>query len=225
MCGDRCTAGKSVACVSGYWQPQLNQNFADACRKCPDVATSPSASIDIADCVCISGYYDTNHHLDHSNGPTCAVCPIGIDCNFAGSTRFALKLLTGYYRPLNVSVDIRQCPDHGLGNSSACNDGLCAPGLDGIFCELCESNLINHFYVPATKTTIAHCEPCGVQIVGIAIIVAAFALVLIAVALAFRFGGRGAKKVKRVGLSCLDEVRRLWAVHRLANKLKIIINL
>ena len=98
----RCTGGKAVKCTAGYWQPLTKQNFADACKKCPDYSTSVPGSKLITDCACIGGgadgegYYDNNFGPDALKGPDCKVCPIGIDCSKSGSTRFNLRLKQAY---------------------------------------------------------------------------------------------------------------------------------
>ena len=105
----------------------------------------------------------------------CHECPVGTSCEQM-STLEELPLLQGYYRLDTTTVDVRECPDARENcsttfgkavcmSTSGCQGGKgfpCAPGLTGTYCELCErpeGELMT--YVGASKDEVAHCEPCG----------------------------------------------------------------
>lgn len=102
---------------------------------------------------------------DNASGVSCEVCMVGVNCNTSANTLRSLPLITGYWRPGHDSRDVRRCPDASR-HGTACQGGtgaMCRPGLMGTFCALCDtSNATEHmYYVEATESEVAHCEPCG----------------------------------------------------------------
>jgi len=103
----------------------------------------------------------------------CHLCPVGTSCE-QGSTLEGLPLLAGYYRRTTHTVDVRECPDArkncsitfgtaACESSSGCTGGStgCAPGLTGVYCELCDRSGGLVFYRPSTDDNVATCEECG----------------------------------------------------------------
>ena len=107
----------------------------------------------------------------------CRICPVGTDCSQLGATLEALPLVPGYYRLDNTTNDVRGCPDARKNcsttfgtelceSSSGCSGGVsgCAPGLSGVFCELCDRSNRSEglvYYTPATDDVVATCKECG----------------------------------------------------------------
>jgi len=106
----------------------------------------------------------------------CMVCPVGSDCSRLGATLEALPLVAGYYRLDDTTNDVRVCPDARANcsstfgtdecqSSSGCQGGVgevCAPGLKGVYCELCDRSdgrLV--YYKPAADDSVATCAECG----------------------------------------------------------------
>ena len=107
----------------------------------------------------------------------CQTCPVGTDCSRLGATLEALPLVSGYFRLDNKTSDVRECPDARKNcsttfgtseckSASGCQGGAsgngCAPGLHGIYCELCDrsgDSLV--FYRKASNDGLATCVECA----------------------------------------------------------------
>ena len=160
--GKWCTAGLVVDCPLGTYNPLENQDFATACILCPENSyTAGTSSSSRADCVCASGFYDTNasqaidqdlinNLLDAGkdvshDGPyyyvmtqmadviECVTCPVGTDCEAIGATLEALPLIPGYFRLDNTTNDVRECPDARKNCSTSFGTSECtsASGCQG----------------------------------------------------------------------------------------------
>ena len=185
----QCTAGLTVACEVGYFNPTTNADSQTACVPCPAHSTTRGESSTRAtDCVCDPGWFNnaTGRSAD------CIVCPSGTDCSEGAVTLESLPLRPGFYRPSRTSIDVRQCPDVVNGNASGCHGGSgapCRPSLApwGILCSLCdERNATGHvYYVEASAGKPARCEDCGDRLVGtfgllLGVVVALLAAAIIA---------------------------------------------
>ena len=54
-----CTAGYSIPCSRGHYNPQANADNAGACEACPPFSTTRDEnSTSIDDCLCNTGYYN-----------------------------------------------------------------------------------------------------------------------------------------------------------------------
>jgi hypothetical protein len=103
----------------------------------------------------------------------CRPCPVGTAC-VGGATLLELPIEPAYFRLSNTTLDVQKCTDFAANcsgtagtfrcqSSSGCRGSSCAPGLTGIFCQLCDKpgdGTLVH-YVKASDDTIAHCKACG----------------------------------------------------------------
>jgi hypothetical protein len=93
---------------------------------------------------------------------SCVACPVGFTCNGYGVNVTIAAVATGFWRPSASSVLAKRCP-----YPPACLGGvtptraydqtsgsLCAPGLAGAYCQLCDSTRI---FVASR----VHCEACA----------------------------------------------------------------
>ena len=174
--GHWCTAGRTVACLVGYYNPvpgALNQT---ACIRCPDHArTVTEGATSIEDCICDAEYYD----IFDGQGIQCALCPSGAQCEDRRTTGISLSTLPvkrGYYRHSNSSVDVRRCPDAAVGcadkpecaeSKSGCRGTVdggapCYPELTGVFCRECAVRNDGKvaYYKPADDRDRATCKAC-----------------------------------------------------------------
>ena len=94
----------------------------------------------------------------------------------------------------------------------------CAPGLTGLFCQLCdrESATGPIYYVPASELAVATCEPCADMLGGIVATAAGVACAIGAVAMLL-YG---------IHERCLSaqhkkQLERAWATFNLGVKLKV----
>ena len=190
-CIYRCTAGATIACTEGTYNNLTTQDLATACKLCPKHATSKKATTSVAECICEIGFFDEHavpgqdgpHCVPCSVGTRCSTlgvtlrtlpiakgyyrpsvesqdirrcpdadagCPEPTDVDCASST-------TGCRGSggAAVTVPFRRLQDGG----SEPADEYCLPDLRGTFCALCRNQ--SSFYVAATKTSDAHCEPCA----------------------------------------------------------------
>ncbi len=133
---------------------------------------------------CRRGYYNPSPSIV-SNGTECAECPSGTDCADAGATIDSLPIRRGYYRLDASSADVRRCPDAAANctdeaecreSTSGCRGTvveadeqsmgtapeICAVGLTGVFCRLCDRSHFNHsvYYSPASTSLVARCANC-----------------------------------------------------------------
>ena len=146
-----CSAALTIPCGPNTYQPKIDQIFAGACLPCPEDAEAPEASTGFEACQCIAGRFMTQEL-------TCKPCPLpGTECTTAGTSLEMIPLEHGYWRPNNVSLDVRPCPDQSEGNASACGGGvaLCKAHLDltGVYCRTCIDD--DSYYVASA------CSPCG----------------------------------------------------------------
>ena len=83
----------------------------------------------------------------------CVECPVGVECNSAGSQLESLDLESDHWRVSSISTVVRKCYTAGvcLGGSRA-NDS-CAEGHEGPFCANCKKE----YYKTGAKT----CASCG----------------------------------------------------------------
>ena len=193
-----CTAGLTVACEVGFYNPTTNANNQSACLQCPEHATTLGASATgLSQCLC-----DVRYFNNHSNdGVLCLPCPVGTNCTAPGNTRDALPIKPGFWRKSNSTIDVRACADVAVGCSagqsecerpqSGCTGGTdsttpCRPGLTGVFCLVCASSDTGrpHFYVAASETAPATCSPCEESFVlpFVAAVLAAIALIVLLLA-------------------------------------------
>ena len=217
-----CTAGRSVKCAVATYQPLLSRDGAEACKPCPAFATTDGdAKSNVTECVCMETYFDSNSAVDPVNGPVCDPCPVGTDCASLGSTRRALKLKPGYWRPSERSIDVRQCPDNTDNATTGCAgggdpDAQCRATLAGAFCRLC-ANETGRYYVKGAQGEPAHCAECGGEVgltVGlIALAVAALGVLVWVVVSSYR----------RLSPITRTQIRERWSLYNLGTKLKIII--
>ena len=177
-----------MACEKGYFNAEVNQFTAASCRPCPGkYSTTPgNASTSEADCICIAGYFNNATLPTHPFA--CVPCLSGTLCEDEGVTVATLPLKKGYFRLSLNSTDVKRCFDASRNctlneagsfglceeSTSACQGGtyspsqarsypasLCAPGLSGPYCELCEpSSETTYYYVTASEGRLAHCKAC-----------------------------------------------------------------
>ena len=185
-----CTAGVTVACLRGQFNPHRNQNNATACQACPPHSTTlDEGSTSATQCRCEPGHFELA--VDARGMPVCERCPAGVNCDSSGVTLDRLPLLPGYFRPSEFSVDVRRCHDShrtvcltdtaanaSVGASegppaalcvsasaSGCAGGdafehMCLDGLTGPFCLVCAK--AGHFLPPATsRSSPPRCDPCS----------------------------------------------------------------
>ena len=193
------------------YNEKVNQISAGACLQCPQYSKSLAASSSAArDCICEAGYYDA---LTTGLGPSCLECPSpGSSCLGNSTTLRTLPLERGYWRISNISVDLRQCPDH-RSESSACLPGVggCKNGTDGPMCTVCQR--ADFFYSAQTS----QCMPCAERDLSLTL-----ELVLICVGLlppisACAFYARKQRRVRRF----LDMLARLY--YRLSPRAKLYV--
>ena len=209
-------------CEAGYYH--VGTDTALYCDVCPTDATSNAGAASISECVCESGFFDWNLELDLSNGPLCAACPLGANCDVAGSTVRTLRLLAGYYRQSTNTTDVRQCLDHHSNETTGCVGGVwtdpadqCADGLAGVFCLLC-ANGTSAYYVEATDDQQAQCMDCGSSLpVTIGILLAALLAAAGAAALIPQLYTKVASPPARAYLA------EIWELWNLSTKGKLII--
>ena len=175
MCprGFWCTAGLTVACEVGFYNPTTNANNQSACIKCPDHAVTLGANAtSLVQCLCETDYYND----DSTGGVLCLRCPIGSSCEQFGTTKTALPIKVGFFRMSNLTVDVRACSDATVGcqvgvsecieSQSGCKGGsdslsLCRDELSGVFCRLCMTTTsVPKYYIAASEAAPATCNPC-----------------------------------------------------------------
>ena len=211
--GHWCTAGLTVKCEVGFYNPTLSASSATACLKCPSSSTTlTDGSSALTDCLCERGFYNNG-----TQGATdCLECPVGVDCAF-GSTLTNLALVRGYFRRTKDTIDVRRCPD-GLSSGTGCVGGTtdpCAPTLSGVFCQLCRNASVPVYYAAATKSSSAACKDCGSTLaVTMAVGIGAVLSVLLLAAAAVRCGMRVPAWAARIN-----------SVYGLTTKFKILIGI
>ena len=224
-----CTAGLTVPCEAGFFNPSTNANNQSACIKCPEHATTlgPNATT-LAQCVCESGYYNRAGF-----GVDCHVCPIGTNCSAVGVTLHAMPIKNGFYRRSKSTDNVRACADASVNcpsgegscieSHSGCAGGAdastpCRPGLHGVFCLLCTSANATepHYYAPASETEPAACHACGVRFAVLAFV----AVGAVAAVFLMAFGVRWA--LHWIPAHWKKEAARRWSLYRLGTKLKSI---
>ena len=226
-----CTAGLTVACETGFYNPTTNANNQSACIKCPEHAvTLGSNATSLDQCLCDWQYYNADHL---SRGVRCLRCPIGSSCTNPGVTLEALPVKVGFFRKSRSTVDVRSCADVAVGcvpgesecpeSHSGCAGGhdpatQCRPGLSGVFCSVCSNVSQAHFYVAASETSPATCRPCEdfalAMVVG-AVCAIGFVVFLVAGICVWR---------KCVPPKWKKEIRRVWALYGFDTKLKSLIS-
>lgn len=148
-------------------------------------------------CLCRSGFY---LHARSSDGSSlCLPCPVGSECNESGVTLRLLPIIRGYWRPSQLSVDVRLCDDAAqnctsgvdgrrtcetstsgcIGNVGRPGGSICSPGLGGAFCQVCVNNTVRAYYVKAATGVAAGCSACQTSTVAIPIILAILALLML----------------------------------------------
>jgi len=199
MCprGFWCTAGLTVECEVGFYNPTLNANNQSACLRCPEHATTfgPN-STQKSQCVCGTNYFRTG---DVSDSAWCNRCPVGTSCNELGSTLRNLNISVAYYRPSATSIDVRMCADAAANcsgktvcahSTSGCAGGSnpdkpCRDGLEGHFCGVCANASDQvRYYVGASKTAVAGCKACSSGMMSFLVLGALATLAVLACALA-----------------------------------------
>ena len=225
-----CTAGLTVACETGFYNPTTNANNQSACIKCPEHAvTLGSNATSLADCVCEERYYNKEQL---SGGVRCLLCPIGSSCTTAGMTLERMPLKTGFYRRSRTSDDVRACADvavncpNGQGECAQSHSGCiggddparpCRPGLTGVFCLACTNVSRPHYYVAASEAAPAYCRPCDdiamTLLIG-CICLVALPLIAFAVIRSWRC----------LPLSWRTALWRRWTAYGVRSKLKSIVS-
>lgn len=189
--GFYCGLGESVQqpCPTGTFSSELRAADSNACRDCPDNADTIGPNATHKDqCKCNVNYYKSDSA--NGTGWSCESCFAGVDCSMQGSALQSLKLRAGYWRTSTNATDVRRCNDANVGctdrfctySQSGCMGGSdsardCRASLDGVFCQLCKSwvspeyarslqaygtnDTVLEYYVGATSTKAAHCEPCA----------------------------------------------------------------
>ena len=218
--GKWCTAGLVVDCPLGTYNPLEDQDFATACIMCPlNSYTEHTNSTSRAACICDEGFYDVNASMvidqdlinamvAAGNDPEmkmaavvdCQVCPVGTDCE-RGATLETLPLIAGYFRLDATTIDVRECPDarkncsttfgtDACESTSACIATGCAPGLTGVYCELCDRSAGLVYYTPSTDDNVATCELCRDRLASTLILIAIGLVVIVMVLVIGLFLGR-----------------------------------
>ena len=94
-----CTAGLTVACEIGFYNPITNANSQTACLKCPEFSTSTAqAATSVDDCVCLPGFIKTLQNdgtqrcecdagNEIVNGVRCNPCSFGMFKPAAGNSK------------------------------------------------------------------------------------------------------------------------------------------
>jgi membrane protease YdiL (CAAX protease family) len=162
-----CTAGLEIECLKDYYNAHSHASNATACVPCPEhTETVGPNSTSATACICVDGYYLDNGGGDEDESDassSCALCPLGAQCDARGLSLHTLPLAPGYYRRSNDTSDVRACPDSVYGSMSGCEGGAsadpCRDGLSGLYCRECLAD--GHFYVAATTSAQADCEPCS----------------------------------------------------------------
>ena len=223
-----CTAGLTVACEVGFYNPITNANNQSACLQCPEHATTLGArATSLLQCLCDVQFF--NNHTN--NGVLCLPCPVGTNCTAPGNTRNALPIKPGFWRKSNATIDVRACADVAAGcpagqsecaqSLSGCAGGTnsttpCRPGLTGVFCLVCDNSDKNrpHFYVAASETAPAMCSPCEEAFV-VPFVAATMAIIALIACIitGFRFRHRIPKGLR-------SEAARRWQVLGVGVKLK-----
>ena len=108
-------------------------------------------------------------------------------------------------------------------SSSGCRGGsdtneYCAPGLTGPFCQLCEATNASEllYYVPASETSVAGCQPCGGLAGDLLFLYALIAIGAAGVLLSL------AALRRRLPKSMIAMLSRLWRATKPETKLKIL---
>eukprot|EP00004_Rigifila_ramosa_P014638 TRINITY_DN3345_c0_g1_i6.p1 TRINITY_DN3345_c0_g1~~TRINITY_DN3345_c0_g1_i6.p1 ORF type:complete len:1852 (+),score=332.85 TRINITY_DN3345_c0_g1_i6:629-5557(+) len=134
-------------CDANTFNPSPN---ADSCTPCPRNAVSPSGSTQLADCVCLGGYYAV---FDGASSFECVECPTGAVCVNSG-----IQPRPGYFQPPGETGPPRlyECP-----NPAAClADGNCAEGYRGVLCAACDTG-----YASVVESTCAACPNRAASVV------------------------------------------------------------
>ena len=149
-----CSAGLTVACTPGSYNPLFDRNNAGACKPCPVHSSSAEAATSASECKCDAGYFAAILPLKDADGnrtagePDCQPCPIpGSACTHEGITIKTLPLDKNYWRLSERSIDLRPCSTNKAGDS-ACQGGggeiradgnvsYCINGTDGPLCSVC----------------------------------------------------------------------------------------
>ena len=226
-----CTAGLTVACEVGFFNPTYNANNQSACVKCPEHAiTLGTNATSLAQCLCEADYY--NDVDATTSGVQCLPCPIGSSCGQPGTTKAALPLKSGFFRMSNATVDVRACSDAAVGceagrsecaeSHSGCIGGSdpstpCRAELGGIFCRLCANTSIPKYYVAASEAAPATCSPCEEFMPVLALMMVALlgALVLL---MALR------RLWRRLDQKTRNWITSRWAAFGLETKAKLVVS-
>ena len=225
-----CTAGLTVACEVGFFNPASDANNQSACIQCPEHATTIGLNAThLLDCICEPGYY--NHRL---NGVECLRCPVGTRCDTPGSTLGRLWVRPGYYRPSNASIDVRVCADSSANcgddvvcpnSTSGCAGGndpstQCQPGLESHFCTSCANRSRDAlYYVSASEEGPAACAACPQAVIAAVTAITGVALIALALLASFlRVTWR------RVWRARWRRVQQWWEVLGLGVKVKQMIS-
>lgn len=245
--GFYCQVGVRTPCGEVTYNPFWRANNRTACERCPDYSSSFALNSTSREaCKCVEGFYDDRDPFDasfNSLDAQCKRCISGTNCNkTTGVTLLTLPIKRGFWRPSQLSRDVRRCPDSPancteategsvvcVGTSSGCHGGTdfntsCNPGLGGAFCQLCDplinDNSTRMNYIPATKGKAAHCEPCE-DTLGIT--VAAFTLIgsclILGTITAIVFARLAL--LQRIGTIASSSHRQLVRATRPGNKIKI----
>ena len=241
MCppGFWCTAGLTVACEAGFYNPTTNANNQSACLPCPaHASTLGTSATSLSQCLCDAQYFN-NHSSDTV---LCLPCPVGTNCTSPGNTRDALPIKAGFWRKSNGTVDVRACADAAIGCSvgqsecaqtrSGCAGGTdsnvpCRPGLTGIFCIVCANSTAQHphFYAAASDTSPATCSPCEEAFVlpfiaAVTAAIAPSALVLLGLRLPRTWRKRAARQFQVLDLSV--KLKQTFSFYQIACKVGVV---
>lgn len=232
----------------------------------PNSHTLGTASAHREQCVCDTGYYDGNASMavdvdlqrltSAAGNPStvlgaaveCFACPPGVQC-VGGSTLENLPLRVGYFRLDVTTDDVRRCPDASANcsgasecpaSSTGCIGGddpaACAPGLRGVYCQLCNES--DAFYVAASDDATAHCKPCArvmsdpqmqafVAVMSTLVTLAVCSLFIRALPVLRRQGEpstlwftRWVSALERFTL--LNKLKQLWAFYQIATRVDVV---
>ena len=222
--------GVRYECSLGTYNSKRRVSDVLDCLTCPPHSnTTGVATTSREACECDAEYFDRRESpTADSAADYCQPCVTGTKCSASGIRVARLPLDRGYYRVSNVSYDVRRCPDaasncstHEIAcsaSSSGCRGGAdfgqrCMPGLTGVFCLKCEpgNQSANMYYVQASGTEAAHCEPCDNNpSEGVAVLIGVLAALVAAALLV----GRLIYRLRHQLPSLISEQRRAELVRR-----------
>ena len=124
----RCTAGLTVPCNFGFYNPTRGANLQTACLRCPaNSMTNVSGASSISQCTCIDGFIATV-----VNGSQSCQCEAGYGLARTGSAERCLACIRGSYKPTRGNDRCTDCASdrttvhEGATSLSAC---VCKLGL------------------------------------------------------------------------------------------------